>query len=281
MDGVVIWGEVLFCIDFSMDFCALYFMCSLFGWKPRYRRLIAASACCAAAGVLSIAVSSGFLSALLMIAGWGFSAILLIPPTKRRISTAAAAFLLFLFLEACAGGIMTALFYFLNRQFSSYGFIVTDTTSRCKLFFLCTGLIFIVIGIVFRTASYTELQKLVTAGGVAAVQLNGKETCVPCLFDSGNLVREPISGKPVIVLPYREQHQLGIDPSLLEKGMLRGCRLIPLKTLGRTFISWGIRPEHIRVHADNLDIPDADFYIVFSRETEQAIVPASVLLHYR
>lgn len=277
MDGVIVWGEVLFCIDFSMDFCALYFTCKLLGWRVRLRRLLPAAAICAGISVFCTAVLSGAVSAAMLLLGWLTSAVILAPRKKRKIRMMLCAFFLFLFLEACAGGIMTVIFVWLNRRFAALGFTVSDGAVRHRLFFMTASAIFVFLGVICRIISRAEIKKLVKRNGTASVQWNGHETVVPCLFDSGNLVSEPISGKPVMILPYKEQYRLGVEPAQLENGRVHGSRLIPLKTLDRLSLSWGILPDAVRLQADRLDIPETEIYIVFSRGTEYAIVPTAVL----
>ena len=277
MGDSVIWGEVLFCIDFSMDFCALYFTCKLLGWKIRLKNLTLSAVICSAVGVFCTAVLNGLLSAAVMVFGWIGSALLLSPTDKRNVRSMTAAFLLFVFLEACAGGIMTAVFCFLNRRFYALDFTVSDYETKRKWFFLCAGLVFIILGVICRLLSHADVQKLVQRSGIAAIRWNGHETSVACMFDSGNLIKEPISGKSVMILPYKEQFSLGVDPKLLESGGITGSRLISMKTLDRAYLMWGIRPDSIDIRADSLEISGEELYIVFSDGTDKAIVPTSML----
>ena len=149
--------------------------------------------------------------------------------------------------------------------------------ARRRWFFLIAAVIFFLLGIVSRMLSDADTKKLVQRGGTAWIRMNDREVTVPCLFDSGNLVTEPISGKSVVFVPYQTQQELGIVPGALEDGTMMGSRLIPMKTLDSDSIRWGIRPDAIRFSADSIDIPRADVYLVFSRNIEYVIVPTALL----
>ncbi len=280
MGDVVIWGEVLFCIDFCMDFCALYFTAKLLGLSSDRKRLCAGALICASAGVFCTAMQGGLLTAAVSAAALFLAAAILIPKVQRRIRSLLAAVLLFLFFEACTGGVMTALFYFLNRQFVSLGFHIPSGTSRIRWFFLAAATVFFLLGIISRMLSDADVKKLVQRGGEAIVRIGGREASFPCLFDSGNLVREPISGKPVVFIPSRAQMTLGIDAAVLDSGGVPGSRLIPMKTLDAASLRWGICPEAVCLRADDIAIGDAAAYVVFSDQIEHAIVPTALLRHH-
>lgn len=277
MGDVVIWGEVLFCIDFCMDFCALYFCAKLLGWSTNAKHLCLGSAICASFGVICTAADAPVIKVILSMLALTLSVLILIPKADRRIGRLFTGILLFFVLEACVGGIMTCVFYFLNRQFTSLGFRITEENARYRLFFLIAAGIFFLLGIIHRKLYDADCRKLVQRGGSALIRLHGKEVSVPCLFDSGNLVKEPISGKPVVFVPHHLQNTLGVVPSSLESGTMMGSRLIPMKTLDSSSLRWGIQPDAISFQADRIAIPYAEVYIVFSNQIQQAIVPTALL----
>ena len=279
MGEVVIWGEVLFCIDFCMDFCALYFCAKWLGWSTNTKHLCLGSALSAAFGVICTASETLLLKVMVSLVALSLSIFILIPKQERRISRRFTGILLFFFLETCVGGIMTTVFYFLNRQFSALGFRITDENARYRLFFLIAAGIFFLLGIIHRKLDDADCRKLVQRGGTASIRLHGKEAAIPCLFDSGNLVKEPISGKPVVFVPHHLQHTLGIVPDSLESGTMMGSRLIPMKTLDSSSLRWGIQPDAISFQADSISIPYAEVYMVFSNQIKHAIVPTALLKH--
>lgn len=279
MQQVVIWGEVLFLIDFSMDFCTLYPVLRILGQPIRLRRLLAASALCAAAGVASVTLPTS--------AVWGLSVgcvlvvwLLLIPRVNRTPGLFLKAVLLFVFLEAAAGGLVTAVFFSLNRWFSGLGITVQTHHVRRQWFWLCAALFFFLCRWCSRILQNTAVRRFSGAGGSLTVRYDGCETSAECLLDSGNLVCEPISGRPVTVLPSGCGEALGIDLLRLSSGGYPHSRLIPLQSIGGSQLLWGIHPERILLSPGQntgQKPTEIDCYIVFSEQTKEAIVPMCLL----
>lgn len=276
MDEIIIWGEVLFLIDFSMDFCAFYFSGKLLGWKINLRRLIAAASICAIVGLFCTARLSERLSLLCLCSSWFISIPLIIPKSKCCLKNIIYAVILFVFFETCIGGIMTVMFYQMNRMFSSFETTFENGLSRLRFFFLSLSAIFFCLAIMNRILSNTLIQQTIRQNGTVTISWNGRSTVISCLFDSGNLVREPISGKHVMVVPSNELQALGIDADLLCKGAIYGSRLIPMKTLDSTTVSWGILPNQIQIKADNKTLINEELYVVFSAGTDIAIIPSCI-----
>ncbi len=279
MHDVVIWGEVLFCIDFCMDFCALYFCAKLLGWCVSLKRILLDSLLCAVIGVICAANQRTLLTVVLSCIALGAAIVLIVPKAYRRFTSVISAICLFFFLEACTGGIMTAAFYWLNDRFYTLGFTVSDTNSRSRLFFLCAALILFILGIVNRILTDADVRKLVQRGGEAVIRIRERESVVPCIFDSGNLVCEPISGKSVVFVPSNLLEPLGIQKPMLENGEILGSRLIPIRTLDHSSYQFGIRPDSFHLIADGVDVERADIYLVFSDHVTHAIVPTTLLQH--
>ncbi len=279
MGEVVIWGEVLFSIDFCMDFCALYFTAKLLGFPTGIKRLCCAAFICASAGVIGAVEMHAVWQIIVALCALLIAVWLMLPKNRRRFRCLISAILLFLILEACTGGVMTVLFYGLNRRFANLGVHVSGESARIRLFFLAAAVIFFLLGIIARMVSDADVKKLVKRGGSAEVRIGSRELHIPCLFDSGNLVREPISGKPVVFLPDSAKDHLGIDADLLSDGSIPGSRLIPLKTLDAETLRWAIRPDRMWLSADEIQIDDADVYLVFSERIVEAIVPTTLLQH--
>ena len=277
MDGIIIWGEVLFFIDFSMDFCALYFTFKLLGWKTDIKKLILASVICAVLGLICITQITGTASILILFIGWMISTILAIPSEKRRIRNIIGAVILFVILEALTGGIMTAIFYKLNQWNHSLGIHLDSGESKLRIFFIAAGIIFFMLTASMRILSNAKFLKGVTQNGTVSIRWNGYETNTHCMFDSGNLVREPISGKHVMILPAGEISALGIEYDRLSSGSLYGSRLIPVKTLDKTSVLWGILPDEINIQTENRTYSSTELYVVFSPGTDIAIVPTCIL----
>ena len=126
MQPVIIWGEVLFAIDFSMDFCALYFSMRLLGKRIVLSRLLIGAALCSSVGVFLAAVNLHvWLKTLLMLVSAIAACRIALyqgkayrsKPAVQAAKELLSAVLLFVFLEAAAGGLMTLFFSSMNRYF--------------------------------------------------------------------------------------------------------------------------------------------------------------------
>jgi stage II sporulation protein GA (sporulation sigma-E factor processing peptidase) len=93
-------------------------------------------------------------------------------------------------------------------------------------------------------------------GGLVPVQLKhqGKTMTLMALRDTGNMLRDPVSGKPVLVVsPDVAQDLLGLTHEQLRKpiesiGALPGLRLIPYKTIGQHgAMMLGMRLQEVRI----------------------------------
>ena len=277
MDEIVIWGEVLLLIDFSMDFCALFFTYQLLGWKIVIWKLIIASALCAVLGLVCITLPLGTTSLCVVFIGWMISTILTMPSEKRCVRNILYVLVLFVLLEAFAGGIMTAIFCRLNQINKAAGIHFEHIESKQRIFLLASGIIFFILLAVNRILSNAKIRKEATQNGTVTVQWNGFEINTRCMFDSGNLVREPISGKHVMILPFKECSALGIEPNLLSSGKVFGSRLIPIKTLDKTSVLWGILPNTVKIRTSDAFYTGIELYVVFSSGTDIAIVPTGIL----
>ena len=273
----MIWGEVLFCIDFSMDLCALYVMSKLLGRRIRTLRLCLSACICAAVGVLCAAVS-GVYSTVCLIGGWLIAYGVLSEKPYRRIGSFLSSTLLFLVIEACAGGIMTAGFLLLRRLFLRQSVTVERVSPRHMLFWLLAACVFFLMTALMRLMSRADANRLAQRGGEVNIRIGEREVCMQCLFDSGNLAREPISGKAVVFLPSAFSETLGISIGKLDAGEMRGSRLIPMKTACGSQCAWAIHADGFTYSADNGKVRgSADVYAVFSDAIDRTVVPTSVL----
>ncbi len=277
----VVCGEVLFMLDFSMDFCALYFAQRLRGKPIRSKRIMIASAICAAAGVAAVAI--GFPMWLQLISGIASAAVSYTVAANIRLMGKSSFFdlavgvFLFWLLEIAAGGLMTAAFALLNRQFLHWGIILANTKQSHMLFWLTSAILFFILSILTRLRRRECENAYCKRNGTVVIQKGKNQLSMPCLFDSGCLAKEPLSGLPVIVLPKKSRPDLGIPEMLPDGGSAVRCRAVPISTIsGKHMLYWAIHPDRITISEDGTDVSsmrEVDAYVIFSENTELAIVP--------
>ncbi len=271
---IVIWGEVLFLIDFSMDLCALYFTHKVLGYRICVRRLLLCAGICATLGVFAAAHSAGI--RLLAFSAVTAACALTVPRAHRSFSSYSKTAVVFVVLEATIGGIMSAAFSWLNSAFSAMGIAGVPKDGRLRLFYGIAAVMAAVCMLVCRIHMSERSARISGDGATISVWYHGGKTDTRCIIDSGNLLREPISGRAAAVLPSCVMDKLGIDGSVLAAGAVSGSRLIALKTVQGSMLLWGIRPDAVCVRLrDGTEIA-ADIYILFSENVSEAVVPASI-----
>lgn len=178
----VLYADVLFLVNFAMDFISLSASASLGAAEKRPLRLCIASAIGALYGIGTAVWSPGPLityltaaavGAAMCVISFGFGGI--IPFIRQAI--------IFWGCGALLGGIMTAVLSFGGGLDASL-LIPTGAAG-------CTVLYFVIRAISSR-AGCRDMRVRIAYGG--------RSITFRALCDSGNLLRDPISGKPVILI---------------------------------------------------------------------------------
>ncbi len=262
----MIWGDILFLIDFSMDYLCLFFTAKVFRIPVKLIKLSIAAAVCAGMGVWSamFPLQKGiWLFTVLMS---GLCCYIIIPGQSFRLIDILKMICVFLLAEAAAGGFLMSVYQLLNRHFRSSDISITST-SRVSLF----GALIVGLAIFF-SCIYRIFDKNLRKGQSSAAK-DCKLTIVwdhdkiqlPCFFDSGNFAKEPISGLPIIILPLKIAEYLHISEQALSNGKIPRSRIIPIKTITANTLLWGIHPKHLYLHTDNGKCKEIDAYLVFTQ----------------
>lgn len=198
----VIYADSLWMVNFSMDFLALY-ICGRFLKIPmKPMRLALAAAIGGVYGVLSallefgmgavtggVIIVIGAVACVLAMTGLGFGAKGLAALKSALTYTA---------VNMGLGGVMTALYSFVGKAAGFFGMGQQEMApSASPIFFAIAALISGVVSLAYgKFKNKTEEKRKVTA----ELTLLGKSMPLSLLCDSGNLLRDPFSGKPVIVI---------------------------------------------------------------------------------
>ena len=259
MQGEV-YADLLFLVNFSMDFLCFY-LCARLLHRPLslWRGMLAS----ALGGVYAVAVlflTVGRVPAFLIDA-LVCVALCAVAMASRREGWRSLLRLsaLYLLVSMVLGGVMTALFSQLNR--------IPGVTDRVSEDGLSTWVFF---GIALISAVLTALwgrcfRRTVGKTRVTViVEQEGKRAELAGIVDSGNLLRDPISGK--VVIPANAEQLRGVAPAKLlsiasairvseavgelPEEMKRRVRLIPARgaTGERLMVGWC--PEHVYLRQD-------------------------------
>ncbi len=242
-EETVLYADVLFLINWSMDFLTLYIAAKLTHAKSGMAAKTAASALGAAYGVAAVI---WIRNSLLSLTGTVLASALMtriafgVPQSRKD------------FVRQCfvvwgsgslLGGLMSMVMemgtpvYTEGEGMPSYSkyFIITFAAA---LFFV-----------------RFFLHKSERRDAAVAVRLNGREISFRGLVDSGNLLREPLSGCPVIIVSYEvfegeipEEIRCfkGLNSESAGEIKLK-IRLIPQKTVGGSGLLFGFVPDEVKI----------------------------------
>lgn len=252
----VIYGDVLFLVNFSMDFLCLFVTGRLFHLRMRAARLAGAAAFGAIYAVAEVFWQTG--GGLLLATQIGVAlAMVTLAFGVRRCLLYTGVFWL---CGAGLGGLMTGIFHVLQGV---TGRILMEGNVVDLYGDVPAGAILALGGL--SAAAVAVGGRAVNRGlrsGEAAVRavMGEREVCLRCLRDSGNLLSEPYTGYPVIVIRREDMRKLvpaelaGVfgrnrPESLAEidGNLARRVKIIPVQTAERSGIMMGIVPDRLWV----------------------------------
>lgn len=256
-----IYGDILFIINFSMDFLSLFIVGKIMHFRMGAIRMILAASVGAIYGVASLffslntffSIAADLAVALIMCFAAHYHKNII----KTLISTA-----LFYGVSMLLGGIMTAVYTKIGR-YKSYieiGGSINTVFGDIDLWVFCL-LAALSALLTFFIGKYSH-RKLDGKFCRLKIKINGKTYEFSGFFDSGNLASEPITGEPVVFLSsdaLREFQNDGsktlfcavtdINSACSEKD--RNIRFIPLDTVSGGGLAVAIKPEKFEILIKN------------------------------
>ena len=244
----VLYIDVYFLINFTVNLLALYFSCTLLHFPIRRWRLCLCAMLGALLAVVSVlwhekfflllAASIAILLGMIVLAGVGGGVF-------RRLRLA----LLFFLLEFLIGGIVHFGYGFLEEKIGDLW--VESGVENRKLLYLC-ALILLALGILRLAVSLLESGAHEKSCEVE-IRIGEKRFFGSALVDSGNFLRDPLDGASVVLIKSRVAERLlpsaflSEDISALEKEHQKKLRLIPVRIMGSQRILLGIRPDDFSI----------------------------------
>ena len=252
-----VYADLLFLINFSMDFLCLFLSAKLLHLPKRTLRMLLAAVLGGlysvvalflevgswAALAIDLAVCFGMCAVCAAGKGVGFGRLLLLCGTYFGVS-------------ALMGGGMTALYSLLNRADLPLGTVEGDGISAW-LFLLLATLAALSAAFGGRLFSKQTAQRFCTL----CVRLDGVKWEMEGLCDSGNLLCDPISGTPVIVVD--REVWLGSLPQPLRRTVESGgreieagaegrrVRIVPMHTAQGSTLAVALLPDEVLIGQKN------------------------------
>lgn len=284
-----VYADLLFLINFSMDYLCMYICARILRRKMRLGLMLLAASIGGIYSVISLFLTVAAPISLLIDIGVSLIMCATVFSEKgRKFSSTLLCLFLYIGISMMTGGCMTAIFNLLNRLDLPLGDIESDGISTYLFAALAAiaGLISLGSGeLISRRSSVKEC--------LLTVSIGGKELTLSALSDSGNLVKDSISGRSVILVDRNELSRV-IDLSDFDdfaNGIshggqkIRGLRLIPINTASGRGMLVAAPPDRLiaKINKKNstlsieLDALIAPSDIKNSAEGYSAIVPAEIL----
>ncbi len=284
---LIFYIDVYFLINFTVDILSLSFASSLSKVRTSLIRIILLSLAGSGLAVLNALSFKGLafeigLSLLYFV-------LIFIFATKnvsfyRRTKLTAV----FIVLEALMGGLVSFGYAFLDRHFSSSLFSESDELPNRRL--LSLALLILLASGVFRLLvlffTHTATQKSVTV----KIFLLGKETVLEALVDTGNLLTDPVSERPVMLLKsalarkiYDKFPSSTAEMGRVDKEILKRISIIPAYSVGGKGLLIGIRTDEVKI-CDGSGHSEQAIDVIIAIDKEEgtyggfgALIPAAAL----
>ena len=205
-----VYVDLFFMINFSMDFLCLFLCAKLMSERIRVGRFILAASFggiyASAALFLSVGGGAAALMDMVACAVLAFIAFF----SRGRLRSLPALSVVYIAVSAVLGGFMTLLFNFFNRlglsQKISGGESAEDSLSVWLLLILA-----VIGGAAARIWVVFFKKKGLAREAEIEVFFEGRSVRLRAMADSGNLLRDPISGKPCVVID--RKYLFGVFPA--------------------------------------------------------------------
>lgn len=226
---MVIYIDILLALNWWIDFLLLLAVRRAMGggarsWRLALGALVGALSCF----TLFLPPMSVWLSLLIRL----LAAALMVTVAFRRRSWQdwGRRVLLLFALSAGLAGLCGALYFFLAPQgfyvFNGVVYYSVPPLLLVALTVVCYGLLWLSEQLLRRRAPKEHLFRV-------RLTHEGRTVTFPCLYDSGNHLVEPFSGRPVLVVERGVAEELlPVPPSVEDMPAQTGWRLIPYDTLG-------------------------------------------------
>lgn len=193
---VIIYADVLFAINFSMDFLSLFICSMILKRKATRPRIIIASLIGALYGVLDVVLGLNKILGVILCIAFSF-VMCLVSFWGAQLRQLFVSTVLLLGVGAALGGTMSLIYSFMNRIFADAISKIEKTTSYNGARFFLIASVTAIVSIVFARVFTREKDKKTA---LLKIEYEGTEYKFEGLVDSGNRLKDPLSQKPVILL---------------------------------------------------------------------------------
>lgn len=253
-----VYVDLLFLINFSMDFLCLFLTSRLLSRRLSLpRALLSATLGGIYAVTELIALPDNIAGVFLDLAFCVLMCFLAFFSKGERLTSLLIVSVSYILASALLGGIMTACFSLLNR----YSPPISQESAQMPVWIFC--LVTILSALATLLGGRHLKKRASTSCAIVEIVFDGCSVKLRAMCDSGNLLRDSISGRPVLVADaqaasalFREKHlpipswsaeSLPSFPSTLAERV----RLIPIHSVGGDRLMVALRPDKLFLHDEN------------------------------
>ncbi len=253
----VVYADVYFLINFSMDFLCLFLCAKLLAIPFFFGRALISAALGGLYAILALFLELTPLPSLLV--DMAVCALLCAVAFFRwgQVRLSLISTPVFLAVSMLLGGVMTSLFYLLNRLNLPLSDLKPDGLSAWGFAILAA-----ISGLITYLSERFFRRRTAARRATLSVTLFGRTVTLSALCDSGNLLRDPLNGKRCIVVDADACHAL-VSPLLCEaakrgkapphdlpRGLFERIRLIPTHTATGEALLIALRVDEIQICTD-------------------------------
>ena len=235
---LIIYADILFTINLLMDFIVLYVCSKVLRFNTKNRKMILGALVGALYSFFGLYVqfpepiTAVVVSVIMCLISFG----------KMKPGAFVKTLVMFYSAGFLAGGIITFLYntFYVYRNSSFF-----KNGLKPEIFFVFSGISFVIISVILKIASNLSAKKKVWV----EMQISQKKNKYCLLCDSGNLLKDPYNGLPVIIMPenklktgYGEAYNTS---NLVQNAVRFKTRYIPVKTINGNSVLPGFIPDRI------------------------------------
>ena len=267
---MTVYGDLFFLINFSMDFLCFYLSCLILHRRLPLSRAIFASVIGGVYSVFALLVSfDEMVSFIVDVSVLVLMCAIVFFEKRSTLGSILKAVGIYFLSSALLGGVMTSLFSLFNGidEFAE-GFGIQDGIEVWifAILTIASSIITLGGGRVLRSSALKKEAKI-------TIRTEIGEASFSALIDSGNLAREPISGKSVIFAELEacrsvlskdvyEYLKNGNEINDIPVSLASKIRFIPSVSVGGSVLLPAIRFKSISVSCGKMQ-KDADTYVAF------------------
>ena len=254
----IVYVDLLFLINFSMDFLCLFLTSRLLSRRLSLPRALLAAALGGLYAITElIAIPESIMAPFIDIGFCVLICFLAFFSKGERLVSVLVVSLSYILASALLGGIMTASFSLLNR----YAPPISQENAEMPVWIFC--LITVASTVTTLLGGHHLKKRASTTCAEVEIEFDGRSVTFRAMCDSGNLLRDSISGKPVLIADARAAAPLffgkyppstvwdATDLSTLPAPLARRIRLIPTSSIGGDRLMVALRPDKLLLHDKN------------------------------